>query len=290
MVYRGALFTRERHSYHRRLLEEEVLTLTAAGVASNADGDQKASRLYAAHIADALGARVRNEKLAGQTAGERFESVCAEFAQATFLELGHLRPGTWKVEKMPGRRAASGVARFEQYSHLADLDEAVRMNQSLRAILGNDYGIAPDVVISRSPMPDSEINAYDELVDDTVARKAAIRRANQPLPILHAVISCKWTLRTDRAQNARSEALNLIRNRKGRLPHVAVVTGEPTPARISSLALGTGDIDCVYHFALPELVAAVDEHGADDAVDLLNTMITGNRLKDIADLPLDLAV
>jgi len=38
---------------------------------------------------------------------------------------------------------------------------------------------------------------------------------------------------------------------------VGVVTGEPTPVRISSLALGTGDIDCVYHFALPELLAAV---------------------------------
>lgn len=47
---------------------------------------------------------------------------------------------------------------------------------------------------------------------------------------------------------------NLIRNRKGNLPHIVVVTGEPMPARIASLALGTGDIDCVYHFALYELV------------------------------------
>ena len=46
------------------------------------------------------------------------------------------------------------------------------------------------------------------------------------------------------------------RNRKGNLPHIVVVTGEPMPARIASLALGTGDIDCVYHFALYELVDA----------------------------------
>src|ERR1035438_2137764 len=74
--------------------------------------------------------------------------------------------------------------------------------------------------------------------------------SNGGLPILHASISCKWTIRSDRVQNARSEALNLIRNRKGRLPHVVVVTGEPLPSRLSAIALGTGDIDCVYHFAL----------------------------------------
>src|SRR5690606_21329864 len=101
----------------------------------------------------------------------------------------------------------------------------------------------------------------------------------------------KWTMRSDRAQNARSEALNLIRNRKGRVPHIAVLTGEPSPARIASLALGTGDVDCVYHFALPELIDAVnaDAHG-DTARELLDVMVEGKRLRDIADLPLDLAV
>ena len=34
-------------------------------------------------------------------------------------------------------------------------------------------------------------------------------------------------MRSDRAQYSRTEALNLIRNRKGRLPHIVVVTGEP---------------------------------------------------------------
>ncbi len=107
---------------------------------------------------------------------------------------------------------------------------------------------------------------------------------------MHASISTKWTLRSDRAQNARSEALNLIRNRKGRTPHIVVVTAEPTPSRLSSIALGTGDIDCVYHFALPELSAAVDQSGNDEAINMLHIMIQGKRLKDIGDLPLDLSV
>jgi len=69
-----------------------------------------------------------------------------------------------------------------------------------------------------------------------------------------------------------------------------VVTGEPLPSRLSAIALGTGDIDCVYHFALPELRGSVEDLGHGDSVEALNVMIAGKRLKDISDLPLDLAV
>ena len=97
-------------------------------------------------------------------------------------------------------------------------------------------------------------------------------------------------MRSDRAQNSRTEALNLIRNRKGHLPHVMVVTGEPLPSRLASLALGTGDIDCVYHIALYELLKAVHDYDRDDICETLNNLVRGKRLKDISDLPLDLAV
>ena len=56
------------------------------------------------------------------------------------------------------------------------------------------------------------------------------------------------------------------------------------------MALGTGDIDCVYHFALPELIRAVTELRLDDSANLVKIMVDGKRLKDISDLPLDLAV
>jgi NgoMIV restriction enzyme len=90
--------------------------------------------------------------------------------------------------------------------------------------------------------------------------------------------------------NPQSEALNLIRNRKGHLPHIVVVTAEPTPSRLASIALGTGDIDCVYHFALYELQETLKALAYEDATDLLDVMVQGKRLKDISDLPLDLAV
>ena len=61
-------------------------------------------------------------------------------------------------------------------------------------------------------------------------------------------------------------------------------------ARIASLALGTGDIDCVYHFALSELREALVEQGREEALELLDSMVEGKRLRDVADLPLDLVI
>ena len=59
--------------------------------------------------------------------------------------------------------------------------------------------------------------------------------------------------------------------------------------RIASIALGTGDLDCVYHFALPELVQSVHEAENEDQLEMLNTLVDGRRLRDISDLPFDLA-
>lgn len=65
------------------------------------------------------------------------------------------------------------------------------------------------------------------------------------------------------------------------------MTAEPLPSRLASIALGTGDLDCIYHFALPELIAAC---AAEEDVDELQMLVDGKRLRDISDLPLDLAV
>jgi NgoMIV restriction enzyme len=200
-----------------------------------------------------------------------------------------LRPGSWLIHCV-GARSRGEIARYEQYAHIAVLEEMARESKALRVALGSDYLIAPDLVVARQPEPDERLNEPFPVVDDSVALHASLRYRANALPLLHASVSCKWTIRSDRAQNARSEALNLVRNRKGRLPQIVVVTGEPLPSRIASLALGTGDLDCVYHFALPELRASVEAEGWEDAQELLEMMVSGKRLKDIADLPLDLAV
>ncbi|WP_271986571.1 NgoMIV family type II restriction endonuclease [Pseudoclavibacter terrae] len=286
----AAAFAEARREFHAGLLLGNVLSLSDSGVPSNADKSNPTSVKYATRIAKSLSVETVMERLAGQTSGGQFETATAGFLRDTFPMLRRLRPGDWEVRKVSGRGSGAQASVFEQYAHLVELDAAIKANPHLQSVLGNGYAIAPDIVVSRAPVEDDEINADEVLVDDTVALHTPMRARNQTKRLLHAVVSCKWTIRSDRAQNSRSEALNLIRNRKGRLPHIAVVTAEPLPSRLASVALGTGDIDCVYHFALPELVAAVEQDGHDDPAELLSMMIEGKRLKDISDLPLDLAV
>lgn len=283
-----SLFSNSRTRFHALLLET-LLWFDGKGIATNADKGQKASINIASGILEKLVPVKSGPKVSGQRAGVRFEEACAGFVDETFSALSHMRPGSWSVFRVRGR-SASAIAKFDQYQHLLNLASLSKDNAALAAALGNDYAITPDVVIAREPETDEVINFLDQLVDETVAARFSLRKSNNTTPLLHASISCKWTLRSDRAQNARSEALNLIRNRKGRLPHVVVVTAEPMPGRIASLALGTGDIDCVYHFALEELIEVVNALGYADSEELLDTMIQGKRLRDISDLPLDLAV
>ncbi len=284
----AADFVEARIAYHASLLKN-LLSIDEDGVASNADKHSPNSVNIAHGIAQRLKSEVGSKRQAGQTSGSRFEDACAEFVRNTFSKLGHLRPGTWDVHKV-GSRDRLAIAKYEQYAHLIALDEAARSNPVLAAALGSDYTITPDIVVVREPESDETINTPIPLVDSSVTKLASLRKQNGGSPLLHASISCKWTIRSDRAQNSRSEALNLIRNRKGRLPHIAVITAEPTPSRLASIALGTGDIDCVYHFALYELQATLAQLGLQDAIDMLAIMVDGKRLKDISDLPMDLAV
>jgi len=286
--YDLAQFAEARKAFHARLLKA-TLTTNSAGVVSNADSGNANSKAIAKSIAEQLKAETIGERIAGQTSGNQFEEICAEFVKNTFLKLSHLRPGLWDVRQVSGRNRLE-IARYEQYAHLVALDRAAKSDPELAAALGSDYMITPDIVISRGTEDDASINSNERLVDRSVTNLASLRTRIGGMPLLHASISCKWTIRSDRAQNARSEGLNLVRLRKGHLPHVMVVTGEPTPNRLASIALGTGDIDCVYHFALYELQATLKTLKMEDAADLLAVMVNGKRLKDISDLPLDLAV
>ena len=283
-----SLIHEERILYHQQLLKQGVLTIDKTGVPSNADKASKLSVAISSHIATQLLAET-HDKTVGQTSGAKFEQLNMEFLANTFPKLQNLRPGVWHIVKL-GNRNALKTSSFAQYEHLDYLNEITLSDQKLAACMGNDYMVAPDVVIYRDTVSDDEINSSAIIVDEHVCNMSDLRSKNGGLPILHASISAKWTMRSDRAQNSRTEALNLIRNRKGHLPHIVVVTGEPLPSRIASLALGTGDIDCVYHFALYELINAVQDIEAEDALEMITILTNGRRIKDISDLPLDLAV
>lgn len=284
----NVLIAEARKKYHQALLSNGVLTVDNKGIPSNADSSSKLSVNIAKGIADLLMAET-HDKAVGQTSGAKFEQINMDFLSNTFPHLQNLRPGRWHIAKL-GNRNSIKTSSFSQYEHLEYLNQLTKSDARLAASMGNDYMVAPDVVIYREPEEDEVINTNNIIVDDSICLQSDIRKVCGGLPILHASISAKWTMRSDRAQNSRTEALGLIRNRKGHLPHIVVVTGEPMPARLASLALGTGDIDCVYHFALYELVKSVESIQAEDSMELLNILIKGKRLKDISDLPLDLTV
>ena len=241
-----------RRRFHAKCLAGPISETN--GVPSIADVSNKASREISKALLAKIGTTQSHvEKPAGQTAGNMFESACQTFIADCFGQLAHLRPGTFDVER------GQAISKFDQYSHLDELRLLADASRELKTHLGTDYLIKPDVVVIRAAESDDNINRNMVLVDDTVARHTALRVANGANATLHASISCKLTIRSDRVQNTRSEAL------------------------------GTGDMDCVYHFALPELVETLREQGR-ETLELVETMIEGQRLRDVADLPLDLTI
>ena len=279
-----------RQEYHQAL-QNRVWGWDGA-YASNADKGSKVSGIIAsAMLANAPNATTTPAK--SQSAGVAFTELTMAFVEKAFSRLSHLRPGEWRYSTA---QAKTGIMAFQQYEHLATVREMLeehRENREFRAAFALDYLIVPDIVIGREPVSDVVINANERYIaDDEEAGSLSPLRArnSETTTMLHASISCKWTIRSDRAQNTRTEALNLIRNRKGNTPHIVVVTGEPMPTRLASLALGSGDLDCVYHMAMYELREAVGSLEDESQSDMFETLVAGRRLRDISDLPLDLAI
>ena len=278
-----------REEYHREIYEKLIRIRRSAqkgDYPNNADGDSKISVKIAWGILKQICGNPRYGNLSGQTAGKIFEEITRSFIERSFKLLNHLRPGKWHYF------IETAISNFEQYKDLAEIENELKRNKKLASTFGQDYIIKPDILIGMESLSEGEINKNNKIINigDRVATLTPLRKVNRDsqTQILHASISCKWTLRSDRAQNIRTEAINLIRHRKGKLPHIVAVTAEPTLTRIASLALGTGDIDCVYHFALNELMHTINEIKDESQQEMLNILIQGRRLRDISDLPFDI--
>lgn len=193
----------------------------------------------------------------GTSAGAGLEQAVAADLQRDLSALGPATP--WVVGQ------GHDLGAFAQYRHLGDLARALQADETglLAVAIGQDYLVRPDVTVGV--------------------------RSESLGVILHASVSCKLTMRSDRAQNVRLEAAGLIRHRRGRLPHIVAVTAEPLPTRLTSLTRGTGDVDALYHVALPELQAAVARVGNAGQQRSLQEMVGQGRLLDYRDLASTLA-
>lgn len=170
----------------------------------------------------------------------------------------------WSVSR------GGNVSQFAQFTHLNDLQAILVDHPTLRATFAGDYQIQTDVWVG---VP----NSGD---------------ASKP-QFLHAAISSKWTIRSDRVQNVRHEFATLVRNRRGRCPHLVLVTAEPLPTRVLSIARGTGELDAVYHLLYDELDAAVpricgENSRLGEQQEAWNEMVSQNRLRPYSRLVEDL--
>ena len=166
-------------------------------------------------------------KRAVRAAGARLEAGLATDIESSLINVDPARG--WSVVR------SGSVDQFAQYEHLRSLQELFDSNWTLRSTVGRDYQISTDVMVG---VPN--------------------HWATGPPFALHAAISSKLTIRSDRVQNIRFEFGTMIKNRRGRLPHMVVVTAEPLPSRLISIGRGTGEIDAIYHLLYDEMQSALD--------------------------------
>ena len=256
------LFERPFTDKLRLIVGSDVLPADQIGTVNVADVSNYPSSRIGWEWARRLPGYFHEKPIKPQTAGDRFTSEVRKFLERGITLCQDVRKTDWKyaLEQRAGKKAENPrikASEFAQYAHLNRIAETFAKRPDLEAVFGSDYIVEPDIVVFSRPFsvedlggrPKEHVATFSPLLNDAI---------NGAAPILHASVSCKLTIRSDRAQNARLEALNLIRTRKGRVPNIAFVTAEPLPSRIASLALGTGDVDCIYHVALYELVEAVD--------------------------------
>ncbi|MEY9775594.1 NgoMIV family type II restriction endonuclease [Arthrobacter sp. MW3 TE3886] len=186
---------------------------------------------------------------------------------------GHLQP---MRPDLVIRRSRSALE-FEQYAHLRVFPEfkeghinAGTTIEQLRKIAEKLPPSAPTTRLLTSL--DSAATKFAE--QDRISERLKLYMPEESLlkldltcaseeegkeSVLRLGLSSKWTLRTDRAQDCVSQGSKLASQRRGPMPHYAVITMEPRPAMLKILADGSGSVDFVYHLDLPALVRAMEK-------------------------------
>lgn len=216
-----------------------------------ADGGSATSITIASSMFEQLGVTQESHS-PGQTLGSQFETAITKVLSQRLFELDQDRH--WSV-------GSQQITEFSQYEHLEHIRSLAEEDQggTLRSSLGTDYLIKPDI---------------------TIGILQEERQSQQQH--LHAAVSCKWTIRSDRVQNIRHEGVILTRHRRGRQPHIVAVTAEPLPSRLAAIARGTGELDCVYHVALQQLQSACPTDSESEVI--LMELIEQDRLRPFSAL------
>jgi hypothetical protein len=278
-----------RKEYHEAVCAELISYRDGSDVPGFIDEASTTSVELWRRVIPKLRCGVGGKKLPSDTVGQRFAELTREFIRQSLTDLGRPIVGEWIVSTSSVDMA---VDAFGQHTTVPDIQRILAAYPRLRTELNRYCLIAPDIIVARrvrrhdltNPGRDFPLEEEDAQ-PTTVSHKHTVDEC-----LLHAVISCNWTVRGNRDERTPIEVLNLLRDRRGHTPHIVAVTFEPLPTRLASIALGTGDLDCLYHVALGELLDAIDEMGNGDHREVIQGLVQGRRLRDISDLPLDLAI
>ena len=144
-----------------------------------ADVDSAESMRIAAGVLDALGvARNVTSDVPKDPGGPLEQAVCDHLRGAL---PGYSTGHDWLI------RRGQLITGFDQYAHLKEVHALVRASSQLRISIGMDYLIKPDVTVGLAGVS-----------------------TGTGLPPLHAAISCKWTIRSDRVQNIKHNCLHSL--------------------------------------------------------------------------------
>lgn len=236
------------------------------GKPNTSDKHDKASVVLGQALFEVLGvaAEARGDEPTGSPLAERVAEDLAKQLQGSGLTV------------MPEGR----LPQFQQYRHIDAPDDLRAIAEPSKAYKAAWKGLRTTVEanIQRPPAQKRRAEKWldaceSALAADTAARQVALREIGSEsllkldvtvanalptaYPELRIGLSLKWSLRTDRAQDCRSQGAKLSSLRRGRMPHFAAVTMEPRPYMLNLIAGGSGDVDCVYHLDLPALGQAV---------------------------------
>lgn len=258
------IILQERKNFHKDLFDRGIYVLKEDDCPSNTCSDTSYCIDIAKSVAKKL--NIGHGEYCSRNVGYEFEEVVKQFIENT---LNKISDDKWRVSRLKNDKKF--LYEYAQYGYL-DKQKT------------DEYIACPDIVVSKKSDVSKWVNAV---------RKATNNSANvNHKPVLISSISCKWSLRTDRAQNNCKEVLDLIEKRHGSVPKIFCVIGDVYPPHLRSVipsANSSGKIDCVYHIALPEFINALNKSKNNSRmIQEFHNYIDLGILKDISELPLDL--
>lgn len=245
----------------------------ALGVQADAEGVEPTGAPFSQRVANDLQIRARAAESPLVVLPEQPLNAFEQYTHVTALR---------QVASGPSKDYVSAWKRLVRFAR-----SVVRDGDARRVRLD---GLIEDVETALAADTDARRLLVDQVGEESLLKldvTAALPGIDKPL--LEVGLSLKWSLRTDRAQDCRSQGAKMSALRRGRMPHFAAVTMEPRPYMLNLLGGGSGDVDCVYHLDLPALTLAVEEmcggrRQRQAALRTFHRLVDQRRLRDYDEL------